>query len=125
MSILINIPDLKKPQNCAECPFHFHQEEDHDHYEFYQCIFEHWNESCTKTPMSKEDIKKGVLDSCPIKEYNYDDGFSCRNETIRDLTSSQFCNTDNILYRIALNIAEVADQLAESNGYYMAPSMNS
>lgn len=49
------------------------------------------------------------------KLYN-PEGFSCRNETIEHLTKSSLYDTNaEILYRIALNIAEVADQLAEQN----------
>lgn len=123
MSVVIDIPNLKKPSSCIDCPFHFYQEEDEDHFSFYQCIFEHFKESYAKTPMSKTFVKYHVLDSCPIREYNYD-GFSCVKDTIKELTNLPFIDNDssrnNILYRIAVNLAEVADQLAENNGYYMA-----
>ena len=51
-------------------------------------------------------------------------GFSCRNETIEHLKgfNPSFDKKGALLYRIALNIAEVADQLAEQNGYVMAGS---
>lgn len=56
---------------------------------------------------------------------NNNDGFSCVNDTIKELTNLPFMDNDssrnNILYRIAVNLAEIADQLAESNGYYIAP----
>lgn len=128
MSILINIPDLKKPTKCVGCPLLHHVEENYDHYDFYVCMVEGWNKNIIKTPMSINDIYDKVLDSCPIKECN-DDGFSCRNETIEHINKTLYNNKteihDTILYRIALNVAEVADQLAESNGYYMASAKDS
>lgn len=52
--------------------------------------------------------------------YNLE-GFSCRNETIEHLNKNPHCGmNEEILYRIALNIAEVADQLAEQNKYVIA-----
>jgi hypothetical protein len=51
-------------------------------------------------------------------------GYSCRNETIEHLKAynPSFDKKGAFLYRIALNIAEVADQLAEQNGYVIASS---
>ena len=53
-------------------------------------------------------------------------GFSCRNETIEHLKpyNPSFDKKGAFLYRIALNIAEVADQLAEQNKYAIASSDN-
>lgn len=53
-------------------------------------------------------------------------GFSCRNETIEHLKpyNPSFDKKGALLYRIALNIAEVADQLAEQNRYVIASSDN-
>lgn len=69
MSIIINIPSLKKPKKCVKCPFLNHIEEDYDHYDFYVCPLEYWEKSITKTPLSLNDINDGVLDSCPIGDY--------------------------------------------------------
>lgn len=69
MSIIINVPFLKKPKKCLDCPFLQHIEEDYDHFDFYICPLEYWKQSITKTPMSLNDIYGGVLDSCPIGDY--------------------------------------------------------
>lgn len=91
------------------------------------------------------DIESGVCLDCPIKDYDPDpgqvrchvklmqlaskelekfynpEGFSCRNETIEHLNKNpNVSQNEEILYRIALNIAEVADQLAEQNKYIIA-----
>lgn len=54
------------------------------------------------------------------KLYN-PEGFSCKNETIEHLNKNpELGMNSEILYRIALNIAEVVDQLAEQNKYVIA-----
>ena len=68
MSIIINIPQLKKPDRCLDCPLLHHIEEDYDHFDFYVCPFEYYKQSITKTPMSLNDIYDGVLESCPIQD---------------------------------------------------------
>lgn len=61
------------------------------------------------------------LASKELDKFYNPEGFSCRNETIEHLTKSSLYDTNaEILYRIALNIAEVADQLAEQNKYIIA-----
>lgn len=69
MSVIIDIPSLKKPKRCIGCPLSYYVEEDYDHFEFYVCQVEDWKESCTKTPISLQDAKTKILDSCPIKDY--------------------------------------------------------
>lgn len=65
MSIIINIPILKKPDRCLDCPLLHHIEEDYD---LYICPLESYKQSITKTLMSLNDIYNEVLDSCPIEE---------------------------------------------------------
>lgn len=69
MSIIINIPSLKKPKRCIDCPFIQHIEENYDHFDFYICPLEHLEKSIAKTPMSLNNVYDGVLDSCPIDNY--------------------------------------------------------
>lgn len=68
MSIIVDIPNLKKPERCRDCPFLNYIEEDYDHFEFYTCPFEYYKQSITKTPLSLDNIYDGVLDCCPVKE---------------------------------------------------------
>lgn len=68
MSIIIDIPNLKKPDRCLECPLLHHIEEDYDHFDFYICPLDYYKQSVTKTPMSLDDIHDGVLESCPIQD---------------------------------------------------------
>lgn len=66
MSIIINIPQLKKPDRCLECPVCEQQVIEGD-YNFYICPFEYYKQGAIKTPMSLDDIYDGVLESCPIQ----------------------------------------------------------
>lgn len=63
MSIIINIPFLKKPKKCVDCPFIQYKEENDDHFDFYICPLEE------TAAMSLNNIYDGVLDSCPIEDY--------------------------------------------------------
>lgn len=69
MSIVINVPSLKKPERCIDCPLVYYYQEDYDHFEHYVCQVEHWKKNCTKTPISPKDAKTKILDSCPVKDY--------------------------------------------------------
>lgn len=61
------------------------------------------------------------LASKELDKFYNPEGFSCRNETIEHLNKNPKLGMNaEILYRIALNIAEVADQLAEQNKYIIA-----
>lgn len=62
------------------------------------------------------------LASKELDKFYNPEGFSCRNETIDHFNhmSGDITIRENMLYRIALNIAEVADQLAEQNKYVIA-----
>lgn len=62
------------------------------------------------------------LASKELEKFYNPEGFSCRNETIEHLKpyNPSFDKKGAFLYRIALNIAEVADQLAEQNKYVIA-----
>ncbi len=71
MSIIINIPSLKKPKRCLYCPLLRHIEEDYYHFDHYECVIENWFDINIKnTPISFEEAyEKIVLDSCPIGDY--------------------------------------------------------
>ena len=47
-------------------------------------------------------------------------GFSVVNETLEDLPWFGTTMQERALRRIAINLAEIADQLAEKNGYIIA-----
>ena len=47
-------------------------------------------------------------------------GFSVVNETLEDLPWLGTTMQERALIRIAINLAEIADQLAEKNGYIIA-----
>lgn len=47
-------------------------------------------------------------------------GFSVVNETLEDLNWLRTTMEQRALRRIAINLAEIADQLAEKNGYIIA-----
>lgn len=42
---------------------------------------------------------------------------SREDETYYNLTHNAYCNTDTILYEIALSLGRIADMLAEMNRY--------
>lgn len=67
-------------------------------------------------------VKLMQLASKELEKFYNPEGFSCRNETIEHLEPyhPSFDKKGVLLYRIALNIAEVADQLAEQNKYVIA-----
>lgn len=67
-------------------------------------------------------VKLMQLASKELDKFYNPEGFSCRNETIEHLKPyhPSFDKKGVLLYRIALNIAEVADQLAEQNKYVIA-----
>ena len=67
-------------------------------------------------------VKLMQLASKELDKFYNPEGFSCRNETIEQLESyhPSFDKKETLLYRIALNIAEVVDQLAEQNKYEIA-----
>ena len=66
-------------------------------------------------------VKLMQLASKELEKFYNPEGFSCRNETIEHLCKNPHVGQNaEILYRIALNIAEVADQLAEQNKYVIA-----
>ena len=67
-------------------------------------------------------VKLMQLASKELEKFYNSEGFSCKNETIDHFNHMYGDMTiqSNILYRIALNIAEVADQLAEQNKYVIA-----
>lgn len=68
-------------------------------------------------------VKLMQLASKELEKFYNPEGFSCRNETIEHLNKNpRVSQNAEILYRIALNIAEVADQLAEQNRYVIASS---
>lgn len=52
MSIIVDIPWLKKPEVCYGCPFLQYVEGEDDSFDFYMCIFDEWKKAYTRTPLS-------------------------------------------------------------------------
>ena len=76
MSIVINIPSLKKPKRCIDCPLLYHIEEDYDHYDHYECVIECFelnnrsNIGFPNTPIFFEEAYEKIVLDCPIKDYS-------------------------------------------------------